>query len=68
MTTNRPTTDRGLWAVLHYLRTLHELLDWAPRGLVPRRQLMLWSRRESFYVRRMRDVAQENAVARPKPN
>lgn len=40
------TTDSELWAVLLYLRTLHEFLDWAPGSVVPKRQVVIAFRRE----------------------
>ena len=42
----RPIRDRELWAVLRYLRALHELLDWAPNHVVPERQIVLAFRTE----------------------
>jgi hypothetical protein len=44
MPTETPNSE--IWAVLAYLRTLHELLDWAPVGAVPKRQAVIGWRRE----------------------
>jgi hypothetical protein len=54
---NEPINDSALWAVLHYLRALHELLDWAPNDIVPERQVILANRPELAQVRATKRIA-----------
>ena len=42
----KSTPNSDIWAVLAYLRTLHDLLDWAPDGVVPKREAVIGWRRE----------------------
>lgn len=59
-TMSRPIRDGALWAVLSYLSTLHELLDWAPNGVVPERQVVLASRRELARTGPLADTAERS--------